>query len=313
MKIDKNKYYCRNCQGLRKHEVLFTKSIGKNYTYEGDEEISWNEEYKIIECLGCETMAFCKEYGDETMVNYDNYGEEIGFYISVEIYPTLLEEGSEIKDIHYIPNEIQTIYQETLLALKAKAFILTAVGFRSIIEAVCNRERILGKGLFENINLLGNSGIITMKEADRLHAVTFLGNDAIHDITKPTFQQLLAVLEITNHLLSSLYINDNVLNEKLSALTKDKLSAIIKTEDDFIRLILFKIRNYSINDIITIEKLLGKDIRRISKTDVRNFIMALHKKIKDNNFEFLNFDELLDKQIKSYKIVKIPYSNIITN
>lgn len=308
MKTNENKFYCRNCKGLRNHEILFNKSIGKNYTYEGDEEISWNETYKVIECLGCETMTFHKEYGDETMMKYDQYGEDIGFYTSVDIYPPCLEEGIEIEANHFIPSEIQTIYRETLLALKVKALILAAVGFRSIIEAVCNRQGISEKGLFGKINSLESNGFLSTKETDRLHAVTFLGNDAIHEITEPTYQQLLAVLEIINHLLRSLYINEIVLSDKLSALTKDKLSTIIKKDEDFIRLILYKLKNFRIDDTVTIKDLLGKDERRISLSDLNNFENILHKKIKEDKFEYLAFNKIIENQVKSYRIVKLPYN-----
>ena len=303
-RIDKNKYYCRSCRNLTRHKTLYSQKIGKNYTYDDDDEICWSEEYKTIQCEGCETLAFAKVYSDQTMIEYLG-GEEFRYYDNIDFYPQFLENGNELKHIEYIPKEIATIYRETIQALKTKSYILAAVGFRSIIEATCNNLKIKDEKLKQKINSLGNNGHISIKEANRLHSIRFLGNDAVHEIEKPSYKMLLVVLEIVNHLLSTLYINDTLVNETLNTL--------VKTESNFYFLVLSKLKKEQLDKIITIKELLGKDLERIEKIDLQKFEIDLYKKIKNKEFNYLSYEKTSPKQVKHYRITKIPENNNTIN
>src|SRR5689334_21746008 len=109
------KYYCRRCKGLRNYKVVCEKKT------KGSEDLDWfqwNDDFYIIECLGCSTISFLKIYGDSEMTQYNEEGE-MDYFSKVDIYPNSLEEGNEIEPLYYLPDKIGNIYGETISTFKA--------------------------------------------------------------------------------------------------------------------------------------------------------------------------------------------------
>ena len=145
----KEKYFCRNCKGLRNHKLIHeVKTKG------GDDNdyFQWIRKYSIIECLGCETVSFLEIYGDTEMIAHNEDGEP-DYYFDNYIYPLYLEESEELEYVHYIPDSIKVIYRETISAFKTNSYILTAGGLRAIIEAICNHLKIKKGNLADRIDL----------------------------------------------------------------------------------------------------------------------------------------------------------------
>lgn len=140
-----------------------------------------------------EQFHFLMSYGDVSMVIYDQLGNQI-YYQEENIYPYSLKNGRELEHLFYLPPNIRSIYVETLNALKAKAFMLSAGGFRAIIEAVCNHLNIKKTNLSSRIDLFHKKNFLTEKESRRLHTIRFIGNDALHEIEIPKENHLLIVL-----------------------------------------------------------------------------------------------------------------------
>jgi hypothetical protein len=285
------KYYCRTCKGYRKHNVLFKKEkIGSN------EWLRWSDDYLLVECSGCETISFIHIYGDDEM--YDTTDNGLEYYYNTTVFPPILKDGTEIKDIYLLPGTIQTIYKETLSAFKAGCYILTAGGFRAIIEALCNNLRIKDGNLSIRINLLNESGYLTLSECKRLHSIRFLGNDSLHEMAIPKKEQLLLVLEIINHLLENLYIHDKKI--------ENKIDVIIDTYDSFLNLIRNHISKEIIGKEISISELLGKSKRLIDKKDLDNFEKNFISEITKGQHDFISIIDPNEKKPSKYKIEKMP-------
>lgn len=130
----KQKYFCRNCKGLRNQ-----KELHRSERRGGDDDgfFQWIDKYLIIECNGCETISFLNIYGDSEMsyMTDEGYHE---YFDEETIYPYYLEKSNEIEYKSYLPDKIKMIYTETVNALKANSYILTAGGLRATIEAICN-------------------------------------------------------------------------------------------------------------------------------------------------------------------------------
>ena len=285
-----NKYFCKNCKGLRNHIIIFEHKVrGEEDNY----NFQWINQYKVIECKGCENISFLHIYSDSSMIrpigenDYDYYDKEV-------IFPYYLEKGYEIP-AYNLPSPIKEIYQETISAFKADAYILTAGGFRATIEALCNFLKIKKGNLEERINLMHNKGHLTLSESKRLHSIRFLGNDALHEIEKPKKTQLIILLEIINHLLSNLFINDKIL--------KGKMDTIIDNYKEFIKLIQRGITKEMLKKEFQIDDLLGKSKRLITKEKLKNFLEEMNKEIESNNIDYL---EIIDKENSKYKIIGKP-------
>lgn len=285
------KFFCRVCKGKRNHEELFVKK-----TRGGDDDgfFQWIDSYSIIECRGCETVSFLKVYGDSSMIYETENGPE--YYFEKAIFPEYLERSHEIDRINYLPDTIKLIYKETISALKSNSYILTAGGLRAIIEAVCNHLKIKKSNLEERIDLLHNKGYLTLSESKRLHSIRFLGNDALHEMEKPKKDQLYLLLDIVNHLLSNLFINDKLI--------QGKVTTVIDKYDEFIKLLNNKINKKMLQQEYTLNQLLGNSKRLIVKKNYKTFEDKLIEEIENGNIDYVSISKKNAEVI--YKIEKEP-------
>lgn len=281
------KRHCNNCKGKRNHKELFEKKIRGD-----DDGFVWIEKYQVIECLGCENISFLKIYGDVTMVDYDYEGNP-DYYYDETIFPYFLEKADELKYQHHLPDSIKIIYKETIAAFKTDSYILTAGGLRAIIEAICNHLKIKKDNLEKRIDALHNKGHLTLSESKRLHSIRFLGNDALHEIAKPKKDHLYLLLEIINHLLANLFINDKII--------KGKIDTVIDKYEDFIVLIQNLINDDLINKELELDELLGKSKRLIDKAKIAEFEKKFDDDVISEKHDFINSTD-----DKKYKIIKVP-------
>jgi hypothetical protein len=281
------KLHCNNCKGKRNHKKLFEKKIRGD-----DSGFVWLENYQVMECLGCENISFLKTYGDITMVYYDDDGLP-DYYYDETIFPYFLEKGDELEYQYHLPEAIRIIYKETINAFKADSYILTAGGLRAIIEAICNHLRIKKNDLEKRIDALHSKGHLTLRESKRLHSIRFLGNDALHEITKPKKEHLHLLLEIVNHLLANLFINDKII--------KGQVDTIIDKYEDFIVLIQNLINENLVNRELELDELLGKSKRLIDKSKLTDFEKKFESEVSSKKHDFIDSTDE-----KKYKITKVP-------
>jgi len=286
------KYFCRNCRGLRNHKELFIK---KTKGDDGDGYFQWIEDFSIIECLGCNTISFLRTYGDTSMVEPDEDGNP-DYYFENLILPSYLEKSYELVYLRHLPPSIKLIYSETIVSIKSNLSILTAGGLRAIIEAICNHLKIKAKNLEERIDLLHKKGHLTLSESKRLHSIRFLGNDALHEMEKPKKEQLYILLDIVNHLLSNLFINDKII--------KGKLETIIDNYEDFLKLVINKINKEMLEQEVTLNQILDKSKRLIKKTSFQEFEERFIKEIESGEHNFI--DLIKEEKGLKYKILKQP-------
>ncbi|ERJ61320.1 DUF4145 domain-containing protein [Sphingobacterium paucimobilis] len=284
------KYFCSNCQGVRNHHTLFeTKKSGG----EDDYNFQWVERYCVIQCLGCDHISFLKAYGDNFMMRQTKE-DDYEYYENEIILPPYLKHGNII-DTSHLPVTIKEIYLETINALKVEAKILAAGGFRAIIECICNNLKLKKGSLEMRINLLHEKGYLTFKESKRLHSIRFIGNDALHEIEIPKMLQLNILLDIINHLLINLFINDKILN--------GKFDLVIDEYSEFISLLNKNIIAEFLGKEITLDSILGKAKRLISKSNMGKFQQRLNDEIREQTNIFLSIQ---DEDKNLYKVIKVP-------
>ncbi|NPC78698.1 DUF4145 domain-containing protein [Pyxidicoccus fallax] len=213
--------------------------------------------YQIIRCLGCETIAFRQHSEDYVTPGYVDDEGNIHPSTTTNVYPRLLKNRLKphLYWPHPIPEIVRDIYNETINATKENALTLAGIGFRAIIEAICNDQKIHGKDLQRKINALAQKGMISKLEEKRLHAIRFLGNDAAHDIKRPSLASIQVVLKIVEHLIENIYI--------LDAETQSNLETVIDTYDDFKGVLVASIKTLPPGDEKPLTSILGKTIRRL--------------------------------------------------
>ena len=290
------KNYCNECHHETWHNVLFVKNIS-----ESNYDISWSKDYGILQCAGCDTVCFRIESSDSESFDVDEFGNWVPS-VGIENFPPTNEDLNGIENLYEVPPEINKIYTETVKAIVDGCYKLAGIGLRATIEAICLHEGISGKDLDIKINKLVTNGFISKDDAGRLHAIRFIGNDAAHEKEVPLRGQVIIALKIIEHLVSTKYAMQEEINEYLEL--------PINSYDEFKSLLSKKIVHCQNNVTFTLQSLIGKDKRRISKNDYPTFINQFESEIQSGiitNIEDVTAqiqDSSTKKTLKGQKIYK---------
>ncbi len=289
------KHFCCRCLFKTNHKILFLENIVR-------EDFEDATMFFVVKCLGCDEIAFRKEFHDYGNLWQDEDGE--GEYsMSIWEFPKGLERRKEMEFISYLPYKIGLVYKEAIEAFKNDCKLLAGVGFRAVLEAVCKDNEIKGKDLEVQINNLAKTSLITTNEAERLHTIRFLGNDAVHDRSVPSEKTLLIILDIVEQLLKNLYITDRKIKF-------NGIETVISDYYDFKILSKRKISLLSLNEERHIKDILGKESRQV-KSKFHEFEGELIREIKSGKYEFLKLGvrKVLDggkEEYQHFVVINIP-------
>jgi hypothetical protein len=238
---------CAACDRETWHTKLFT------HVETGDPEYRIDEHFQVVKCCGCRGVSFRKVVLDIEAA-YPTDEEDWHIPNDIFCYPSILKGHRELENIWSLPDTVREIYSQSIKAIKEDSNILAGIGLRASIEAICNERGIEGKTLEKRIDTLTKNGLISQKDAERLHAIRFLGNDAAHEVKNASQKNLLIALRIIEHLIVNIYVLDDEAN--------GKLETIIHTPESFIALLDKKLKEFSSGDEIPLAKVFGKDMRR---------------------------------------------------
>jgi len=242
---------CRSCKRSTKHSIL--GSVSKETPPEFYHE---ETKYFLLECNGCTSVSFRKEHHDYESYRQTGYRDEDYEYdISVEVFPHHIKNHSPIDSLFEIPSIVESIYKESLLAIQEGAYTLAGLGLRATIEAICNDKDVKGKNLQVRINAMNRSGMISKSDAERLHAIRFMGNDAAHEIKKAKEKSVLIALRIIEHILLSVYVFEEEVNKHLETPISSLEEALPILESNLLGI--------EANSIFTLTKWLGSSRRRV--------------------------------------------------
>lgn len=197
----KVKVLCRVCRGVTKHKILTSSSEINNTLYHGNYTISWHNHHQIVECDGCEEISFRHEYyhSEET----DARGRPT---TTVSIFPYRNKDSLSTKNMPHIPYDLQGIYTETVNCFNYGSLVLCGAGCRAMVESFCIANDIVDGNLQSKIDSLHQKSIITEENANILHHLRFLGNDAIHIKSIPTRAELILAIEIMENIYNTCYV-----------------------------------------------------------------------------------------------------------
>ena len=286
MSVKHIKSYCRDCCKNTNHNVL------SEHTDAYREEYSCDISYQILQCLGCDTKSFRNVFYDLEAA-YPTDGNNWEVPEEVTVYPKAVEGHKEIKNLWDLPDIVRTIYSEVLTALRENSKVLAGLGLRAVVEAVCNDLTIPGRNLEVRINKLVSSGYISKNDAERLHGIRFMGNDAAHDIKTPKSTTLSVALQIVEHLIASVYILENQAN--------GNIESTVSRYEVFENLLSEKLKNFSSGDEYPIAKYLGKDMRRV-KESISKLEQELISKIDSGEYTKLSVGKLDTYQSSESKL-----------
>ena len=192
------KIYCNKCNGETNHKQ------GATFQYSGEEicdernTFSWSESWNVWQCRGCDEVTIEKvEHSDADF--WDNNGNSIPertFFPERNI--RLLSKKRYIK----IPDKLRMIYNEIIESYNKSCFLLCSIGLRTLLEAICNDKGVKGDKLMMKIN---KSSFLTENIKKNLHGIRHLGNDATHEFTYPSKEDLELTISIIEDILNTVY------------------------------------------------------------------------------------------------------------
>ncbi|WP_163581106.1 DUF4145 domain-containing protein [Gracilibacillus saliphilus] len=224
------KVYCAFCENKTNHGIIFTHERKSN-TYD---DFQWHEEHHIVQCLGCDNVAFVRQYGDEDIWDYDYKGERI-WVDEFTVYPEEPRDNEEIdltidrKPIQFksVPSNILDLYNQIVESFSNLHLVLCTSGLRTLIEGICSQQNIKKGYLYDDDknklpdpkdgvvrkqeNLGGRifglyeEGYILFQQALILQKVKDLGNNAIHDIVTPDIYTINDIIEIAEKVMHDIY------------------------------------------------------------------------------------------------------------
>lgn len=234
LKIEENKSkgerfkaFCATCKTETNHVVAQSVDTAGSETIHygpGDNDrgtIDWSDRYQIIQCLGCDTFSFRhKNWFSEAQEYYGPNDYNDGS--TTVLYPQRSKDILNAKDFYNVPKNLRAIYKEVVNCFNGDSPVLCAAGLRATIEGLCAENsvtdgpvKVMTKdgtveekrkdNLEGKISGLCEKGILTEKSAELLHEHRYLGNSAVHELSRPAEDDLRLAIEIVEHVLESLY------------------------------------------------------------------------------------------------------------
>lgn len=224
---EKFKVFCARCKSDTNHEAVQTVDVSgsEDFRYGSGEivrdAIQWSDRYQVIQCLGCDTYSFRHEnWFSEAQECYgpDDYHDGT----IVRLYPQRGKDVLAAKDFYNVPKNLRSIYKEVITCFNNESPVLCAAGLRASIEGLCAANGVTDgpvevkkpdgtveikrkNNLEGKISGLSEKGLLTKKNAELLHEHRYIGNDAVHELSRPSDGDLKIAVEIVEHMFESLY------------------------------------------------------------------------------------------------------------
>lgn len=218
--------HCIECKRSTRHRVTVSlDKSGSEFDREEGWGVEWSDRYQVIECQGCETVSFRHLSWFSEAQDYDDDGT------TERVYPLRNKDAINVRPYHNVPPNLRRIYTELIDCFNNDSPTLCAAGLRALVEGICAQQGIIdgpvevlakggGKQTVRRDNLEGRiaglqeKGLLTQPSAQTLHEHRYLGNSAVHELARPSTDELKLAIEIVEHVLEQLY----ELPEKAAAL-----------------------------------------------------------------------------------------------
>ena len=149
---------------------------------------------QIWECLGCDQLTFVQSSWNSDEVEPEE-----------TIYPERTKRLLRPKRYRRLSLFLQGIYEETVSAFNARCWILAAAGLRALLEGICD-DKGLGprrQSLDKKVESL--KGYVAGTVVDNLHALRFMGNEALHRLSTPDPKDLALAIEVMEDVMNAIY------------------------------------------------------------------------------------------------------------
>jgi len=248
--MENKKIFCNECKRATNHEVKHNYTISSlaletpndfkqvaaglepatNKYYDEDT-------YSFLICLGCQTPVIEHSY----IPFYVNRGGYLEFEDEPNYYPPRLNSGQLIpKHFKSITPEHQRIYNEIIESFNSGIDILCSVGVRTLLEKICvielekititNETKKQTNDLKDKLSFLNDKMHLSDNIIDGLGKLRIIGNNAAHQLSAPTKEELRLSIEILEDILNRLYETEYRISSNLDKLNSKQDALNVLTE-----------------------------------------------------------------------------------
>lgn len=199
------KAHCNNCGGERNHEVLYTE---KSSWSDDESGVSGSDKYETLKCMGCENIklrhvSWFSEYDDSTT----NYFPPAIFRPQPQWFKDLWLELPVDDEF------VEPLLKEIYVSLQNNLPRLAAMGVRALIETVMIAKSGDHGSFSKNITEFEKAGYVSRIQRERIEAILEAGHAAIHRSFKPSTQDVVTLLDITEHIIETVYLHESKIKE----------------------------------------------------------------------------------------------------
>lgn len=195
------KAHCNSCLKQTNHILVAERKV---IWEDEDDGIDGENRYEIVSCCGCDSVGFRRVSTDCIHLNKQGEPrEEIKYFPSAISrrrpewlsVPFWVEHG-----------EIESLLNEIYVAIHEDLRVLVATGVRTLIDMVVT-EKVGDVGDFPSkLSAVEKSGFISPSNREFLEVTIDAGSASAHRGFKPSQKDLNLLLDITENLISSIYI-----------------------------------------------------------------------------------------------------------
>ncbi len=214
--------HCIECKRKTRHKIVTSYDCSGSETNEQENwSIDWTSSHQVIQCQGCMACSFRQTnwFSEDAFQLAFSGGEDAEGTI---LYPKRSVNTLPTRDFLEVPKRLRRIYRETIDCFNNDSFTLAAAGLRAIVEGLCaemgvtDGPKVITKndGTTEvkrfaslecKITGLHEKGFLTEKNANVLHEHRYLGNNAIHELDRPSRDELALAIDVIEHAFEVIY------------------------------------------------------------------------------------------------------------
>jgi hypothetical protein len=206
--------HCNKCGGERRHEILHHETVTWEDIVDESYTIDGGDAYDLVKCCGCENVALRhqKWYSEDTDVQgHPN--------VTTVLYPpeSYRSEPRWLTDLFWsMPienNFVGDFIKEIYIALRNQSLRLAVMGIRALLEQVMI-DKIGDQGTFKgNLDAFEAKGFVSHSQRIVLEPVLEAGHATMHRAFKPTTTDVGRLMDITESIIESIYINEHRASE----------------------------------------------------------------------------------------------------
>lgn len=194
---------CPNCGGPTRQDVVASV---ERWETDADHEIQVWEDWDTVRCRGCLGVSYRYAYRCTEEEEWDPHAQQSRLAERVSSFPEPHRSRPPLRNHQQLPPRVGRIYLETLKAVADDSRVLAGIGIRAIVESVCKEKAVSGSNLEQRIDGLVAAGLLPQPNAELLHGTRLLGNRSAHEAEPLTEEGLTAALQVTEHLLTTVYL-----------------------------------------------------------------------------------------------------------